>query len=476
MVALPSATARGQTIFAKNSDRPADECQPLVQRGRRTHAPGAKTSCQFVELPEVPVTYRHVGSRPHWCWGYEHGFNEHQVVIGNEAVFSRFEEFSEPKLVGMEIVRLGLERSSTAAEAVRIMTDVIARFGQGKFANDADVMTYDNSYIVADPREAYVIETAGHQWAAKPVVHAQAISNLHTISTDWSMLSSAAESEALKRGWWDADWGRFDFGRAYAMPRDYAAREAIQVISDRWQAWAASDLSRVLSERGGAVVSEEHIANVLSCRHDPPWRCARSSDLLNQHDGAITVQTMMSILRDHGAGHAPGEPLKTTPSTLPGGICYHRAPDGRGANTAASLVADLCADGSRLPVYWCSFYSPCLALFLPIFIEGELPGVLSRGSAGLDLDSPWWQFRELSRTVYEDIESRGPLVQDGWKLLQDQLLDRAYEVAREGRRLLDLELRGQAVGLLTDYMSQNTALMVATVAELRRKAIERVSA
>ena len=37
MVALPSATKENQTIFAKNSDRPATECQPLVQRARETH-------------------------------------------------------------------------------------------------------------------------------------------------------------------------------------------------------------------------------------------------------------------------------------------------------------------------------------------------------------------------------------------------------------------------------------------------------
>jgi hypothetical protein len=79
MVALGNATKDGQTIFAKNSDRPSDECQPLVQRQRLLHPADAMTQCQFVKLPEVSAIYRHVGSRPYWCWGYEHGFNEHQV-------------------------------------------------------------------------------------------------------------------------------------------------------------------------------------------------------------------------------------------------------------------------------------------------------------------------------------------------------------------------------------------------------------
>ena len=33
------------------------------------------------------------------------------------------------------------------------------------------------------------------------------------------------------------------------------------------------------------------------------------------------------------------------------GICVHYPEDGSRGNTAASLVADLCQDGSRLPVY-----------------------------------------------------------------------------------------------------------------------------
>jgi len=65
MVALGAATADGQTLFAKNSDRLPAECQSLVQWDRRAHPRGAVTRCQFVELPEVRETWRHVGSRPY---------------------------------------------------------------------------------------------------------------------------------------------------------------------------------------------------------------------------------------------------------------------------------------------------------------------------------------------------------------------------------------------------------------------------
>jgi dipeptidase len=421
MVALGSATANGQTIFAKNSDRPADECQPLVQHARQNHEPGTVTHCQFVDLPEAPVTYRHIGSRPYWCWGYEHGFNEHQVVIGNEAVFSVLPESGEPRLVGMEILRLGLERSRTASEAVGVMTDVIKRYGQGVFANDAGVVTYDNGYIVADPQEAYVIETAGHEWAVKPVERAIGISNIHSIDTDWSALSPAAETYASEQGWWQQGSVRFDFAAAYAAPHDRA-------------------------------------------RAIP--RCARSNDLLRQHDGSITASTMMAILSDHAAGPLAGASFEPTIHPGRASICIHRALDESGGNTAASLVADLCADGSRLPIYWCSLYSPCLSLFLPIFIDGELPEALSIGGAAPAPASPWWQFRALSRAVYADLDRRVAIARERWAPLQKRLLGTAYAHAREGRRLLDAGLRGEAVRLLTSYMAENSAAMLATIAEL----------
>ena len=466
MVALGSASPSGQTIVAKNSDRPADECQPLVLRRRRAHAPGAVTRCQFLELPEAAVTYRHVGSRPHWCWGYEHGFNEHQVVIGNEAVFSRCPESAEPKLIGMEIIRLGLERARTAPDAVEVMTDAISLYGQGKFANDADVLTYDNSYIVADPREAFVIETAGHEWAVKRVERAAGISNHHSISTDWSSVSPSAEREAIDRAWWKPEWGRLDFARAYAVPRDYGALRILDTISDHTAAWTAADLTAYLSKQEGLDLTREEVENVLSGSHNAPWRCARSNDLLRQNDGSVTARTMMSILSDHGDGRVTGAPLDCAPSTRSGTICYHQAPDGRGGNTAASLVADLCGDGSRLPIYWCSLYSPCLGLFLPIFMEGDLPKALSVGGASASAASPWWQFRELSRSVYEDIETRGPQVRERWAPLQEDLLDTAHAMASEGRRLRDAGQGDECARLLTRYMEENTATMLTMVAEL----------
>jgi len=127
MVALPDATTTGTTILGKNSDRPIYDCQPLMMNPRANHASGEPLKLEYIEIPQVPVTYATIGSSPYWCWGYEEGINEYGVAIGNEAIFTKtFTSAAAASkagrapargLLGMDLLRLGLERGKTAREA-----------------------------------------------------------------------------------------------------------------------------------------------------------------------------------------------------------------------------------------------------------------------------------------------------------------------------------------------------------------------
>src|SRR5262249_21665761 len=110
-VVLGTATADGSVIFAKNSDRSPNECQPLTHVPGRRHFAGATVRCQYLDIPQVAETWEVIGSRPYWLWGFEIGVNEWGVAIGNEAVHTR-EPFEEVALIGMDLVRLGLERAT----------------------------------------------------------------------------------------------------------------------------------------------------------------------------------------------------------------------------------------------------------------------------------------------------------------------------------------------------------------------------
>ncbi len=91
----------------------------LLSRGflHKTHKAGEEVKCTYITIPQAPETARILLCRPFWMFGAEMGANEYGVMIGNEALFIR-EKPSLTGLTGMDLLRLALERSKSAREAL----------------------------------------------------------------------------------------------------------------------------------------------------------------------------------------------------------------------------------------------------------------------------------------------------------------------------------------------------------------------
>ena len=179
--------SKGKAIFGKNSDRSPNEPQILEFIPASLHNEN-EIQLTYIKVPQVKQTHAVLLSRPTWLWGGEMGVNDCGVCIGNEAVWTKG-KYGQDALTGMDMLWLALERAESAKDAVGVLTDMLERYGQGgNCAYDHD-FHYDNSFLVMDRSELYVLETADRNWVWKKSEKAT-ISNRLSIGTDGDCYSS----------------------------------------------------------------------------------------------------------------------------------------------------------------------------------------------------------------------------------------------------------------------------------------------
>jgi len=214
-VALGNATQDGSLIFGKNSDREPNEAQELILIPHSKHEENTQVACTYIHIPQVPETNAVLLSKPFWIWGAEMGANEHGVVIGNEAVFTKVPYQKDPGLIGMDFIRLALERASSAEDALDVIVELLETYGQGGNCGFSHKMFYHNGFLIADRNEAWVFETAGKHWAAEKVKDVRSISNVISIRSHWNRASDDLVSYAVQQGWCK-NKDDFDFSRCYS--------------------------------------------------------------------------------------------------------------------------------------------------------------------------------------------------------------------------------------------------------------------
>ncbi|CAF0936003.1 unnamed protein product [Adineta ricciae] len=219
-VVLPPLTDSNLHIFGKNSDRPTKEVQEVILvSNEHTSENKNHVQCTHIQVPQVSTTYRCILSKPAWCWGAEMGANEHGVCVGNEAVHSKIAYDTRDKaLTGLDIVRLALERAKNAKSAVEIIGELVEQYGQGGTCYDPTCNSpsgYDNSFLVVDDKEAWVVETCDRVWVAKHIKEGYyQISNIYGIEDDYTTHSKNLESFAKEKNLWDGK-GKLNFAETF---------------------------------------------------------------------------------------------------------------------------------------------------------------------------------------------------------------------------------------------------------------------
>ncbi|KAL7976727.1 hypothetical protein Chor_008676 [Crotalus horridus] len=243
-VAFPPPTKDGRVVVGKNSARPRDEVQEVVYFAAATYDPGCKVETNAVAL-----------SRPSWLWGAEMGANEHGLFIANEAVLAREAAPETEALLGMDLVRLGLERGSTAKEALDVIVSLLEEYGQGgNYYEDGSMChTFLSAYLIVDRKEAWVLDTIGKYWAAEKITDGvKCICNCLSLTTKIDAEHPKLRSYAESKGWWSTD-KEFNFAEVFSQDDDCS-------------------------------------------------NCCLGKEILKNQEGNITVETMIDLLRNKAEG------------------------------------------------------------------------------------------------------------------------------------------------------------------------------
>jgi dipeptidase len=353
-LATEKFTKTQKRIFAKNSDREPNEAQSILHVPRMEHPKDSILKTTYIEIPQTSTTFEIFLSKPFHMWGAEMGVNEFGVCIGNEAVFTNLKiSKMNNGLTGMDLIRLALERSKTAKDALFLITELLEKYGQdacGGYQNKT--FFYHNSFIIADRTDGYVLETADRYWVAKKIDSFYAISNGLTIESDFEY-SSTNLIEKLK----------------YKSKKDFSFKECF---------------------------SDTFYTYMSHCKDRRHLHKATAEQYLNTHTSYNSKQAI-ETLKTHPIDSDEFEPNHSSMKSL----CLHATGPTTPNQTNGSLVVEWDTSETNqdpLRVYYTGTSTPCLSLFKPFFFGTKnLINASSLDSSGTYSDTLWWLHESIAR-------------------------------------------------------------------------------
>jgi dipeptidase len=356
-VALPATTKQKTMLFAKSADCEVNEANAVICIPRQKHVKGESVRITHLVIPQAEETYEVFLTKAFWTYGCEIGINEYGLAMGEEAVFTT--EMTEEKdgIIGPDLMRLGLERAKNCREAMDIMTALLEKYGQGGSAELKGNSHFDSSFLMSDTSEAYILETAGRNWAVKKIEDFDSISNLLGITTNWTTCSIASGTK------------KTDWARTFALPE------------------------------------------VPPTLGSPDRQCY-TYDRLKEAKSRITAQTMFKIMRHHNDGYHPAT------ADAHRNICIHAGPqDNRWWQADGVMVTDV---GEHGVLIWVTGTSGnCVSIFKPVFMGVNLPEIGPAPTEHFDPNCLWWKHELLHRRAMADFDNLVPQIRKDFDVLEN---------------------------------------------------------
>ena len=401
------------------------------------------------DIPEAAETYSVIGQ-----------INEYQVAITETTFGGREELWRNPGIIDYTtLMTLGLQRAKTAREAIKVMTELVAKYG---YASEGE------SFSIADPNEVWVMEMIGKGDAGKDAVwvavripddciaaHANQ-SRIHRFDLkDKQNVLYAKDviTFARQQGYFNGKDADFDFAAAYA-PADFSS----QRICDA-RAWSFFNKFVDGMERYLPYVDGKHIG-------DPN---VEVMPLYFKPSHKLSVLDVMNAMRDHYEGtplditHDAGAgiydaPYRPTPLFFEAdGKKYFNERPISTQQTAFTVVAQL---RSWLPnaiggVLWYGNDDANMVAYTPVYCcATRVPAPYQmnekQNATTFSWESAFWVCNWVSNMTYPRYAQLFPSVKAVRDELQQKYLDHQKTIEDQAAALI-ARYPAEAKELLTQY-------------------------
>jgi hypothetical protein len=323
VVALQEASANGHTLFALNQYETEFCRRRICSFPAQTPATGTMICSTWFNVPQARHTYAVLGVQPVGRWGFLHGVNECRVAIGATNWKSRLSP-STPCDAAPELVRLALERSRSAHQAVDVLTDILEHVSQN--ASDEAPATGDHIFLVADAAEAFVLETTGRYWALMECRHTRAVTDAAMIRQDWRRLAPGLCDCVIARNWCKDDGNKLDFVGCLSD-----AGSQSRNANKRW-----GRASLALTQQHGAIDAHflrrmlgDHYSANRSLIFPQRGHCLANNFLIELSPGDLPILAWVAFGAPHVAVYFPVPMVGDLPEALQEGGHDHATIEGQ---------------------------------------------------------------------------------------------------------------------------------------------------
>lgn len=420
-------------------------------------------------IPQVEHTYAFINTA-YPC------MNEKQLAIGESTFGGREELKSDSGLIDCQrLIRLMLERCSTAREAIKLADELTKKYGY---------IDYGECLTIADKNEVWHFEIVGPGkgkkgavWVAQrvPDDHVAVNANASTIKTinlrdkDYYMASANVFEVAQKNGWWNPKTEVFRFNHIYAP-------ESRKSVAARRREWRVFDLlapslkldpnqeDYPFSVKPDSLVTVEKMIEIFQDYYQgTPYDMTRNITTTDEN-GKTIISPLANPFMPYdqlGLHNVNGSWFHTDKKT--GKISF------LGERTIArwyTMYGTICQSRNWLPdeiggLVWLAQDNIATSVYVPVFCGvNDLPEPYKTPGRinGYTQNSAWWAFNRLGTLT---AQRWGDMIIDVRSVL-DPLQKDFFKMAKEA----------EEKALKTDSISERKKILTEYTNKMGEKAVE----